>query len=83
MNRRRKIMLKYVDTLTVAEFWVCPIEYGDYTGLTEDEAAQIDAWLKQYPQATFEWQDEPLFAEDAITGLMSTCLEVKIWIRTK
>lgn len=76
-------MLKHVDTTTIADCWACPIEYGDYTGLTEDEITQLKDWLDQYPQATFEWQHEPLFAEDAITGLMSTCLEVKVWIPAK
>jgi len=71
-------MLKHIDTLTIAEFWECPIEYGDYTGLTDEEAAQLDAWLEQYPQAVFDWGDERLFARDVITGLRGDCVEVKV-----
>lgn len=71
------------DTLTLAEHWACAIEYGDYTGLDDDEAQELDAWLTDYPGAVFVWGDEPLETIDAISGSFARCLEVNIFMEAE
>jgi hypothetical protein len=69
-----------LETATILQHFVSPIEYGDMTGLTDHEEAQVNRWLGAYPNATFEWGDESEFARCDITGLMGNCVEVKVYL---
>lgn len=71
--------LELIHETTVAEHWVCPIEYGDMTGLEDDEEAELGAWLAEFKGCTFEWGERTEFAKDEVSGLMAACVEVKIW----
>lgn len=72
-------MLKLIDTVTIAEHWICAIEYGDYSGLDDTEAEDLDAWLEQYPSCTFSYGESSEFDGCDISGLMATCIEVEIY----
>ena len=71
--------LTLTDTVMICSAYVCAIEYGDYTGLEDHEVPLVDAFVSQYPSATYEWDDESQFAKDAVSGLMADCVEVNIW----
>ncbi len=74
--------LHLTNQVTLAEHWVCPIEYGDYTGLKNWEIEVLKEWLSDYPCAVFQWGDHSEFARDAITDLMATCVECSIYMRS-
>lgn len=71
--------MKPIDTMYIAECFFCNIEYDDYTGLTEWEIEQLEAWLKGYPNCYFEYGDSSEFERCNITGLMGNCIEVHIY----
>ena len=73
--------LQLVDQFTIAEHWVSPIEYGDYTGLKNFEIELLREWLSDYPCAVFQWGERDEYARDAITGLMAQCVECSIYMR--
>lgn len=68
-----------LNQFTVAEHWVCPIEYGDYTDLEDYEVKALEEWLSDYPGCVFIWGESSEYARDAITDLMAQCVEVKIY----
>lgn len=72
-------MLTLVDELSIAECYVCPIEYYDISGLNEGEIPLIDAFLEHYSGCCFEWSEESSFTRDSITGLWADCLDVKVY----
>lgn len=71
--------LKLIEKATISQHYVCPVEYGDVTGLTDHEEAQLNQWLAHYPGATFVWGEETEFARCEITGMMGKCVEVLIY----
>ena len=70
-------------TYHIAEHWVCAIENGDYSGLTDDEALALDGFLETLPRNAlgWHWGDEPSFAMDEISDLMANCLEGRLYIQ--
>lgn len=75
--------LELIEETTIGQHFVCPVEYGDMTGLSDHEEAQINQWLAHYPSAVFDWGQEPEFARCDVTGMMSRCIEVKVYMRKK
>ena len=69
-------------TYDIAEQWIVPIEYGDYSGLHEDEIELLEAFLDSLPRDAMGWQwsDEIRFARDEVSGLSAQCLEGKLYI---
>lgn len=72
-------MLTLIDELSIAECYVCPIEYYDVSGLNDDEVPLIDAFLENFEGCTFIYDDVPYYTRDYITGMMATCLDVKVY----
>ncbi len=68
---------------TIAQDFVCAIEYGDYSGTTSLEDKQIKRWLKQWPSACFEYSDNTNFARCDICDLWAHCVTVKIFVPVK
>lgn len=73
-------MLIEYDTYSIAEHWVCAIENGDITGLTDEEEAELNLWLSSVPAGCWSWSDSSEFARDAVSGLMAICLEARLWV---
>lgn len=66
---------------TIAQDFVCAIEYGDMSGLeNKKEERQVKAWLKQWPSASFQYGDQPYFGRCDICGLMADCIDVTIFV---
>ena len=73
-------MLKHYDTVNICTAYVCAIEYGDYSGLDDEEYRLVNAWLNTLPSfLTFDYKDGNEFARDCISGLMADCIEVDIY----
>ena len=59
--------------------FVAAIEYGDYSGLSDDGESALDDWLENYPNCIFEYSAEIEFSECEITGWLGDCVNVKIY----
>jgi hypothetical protein len=68
---------------TIAEHFVPAIINADYTGLSDPEAAELDAFLMTFcalPDLTISTaDDEPSFAVDAVTRLHANCYTVRFY----
>ena len=75
-------MLIEYDTYSISEHWVCAIENGDITGLTDEEEAELNQWLVTLPAGPlcWSWSDSSEFARDAVSGLMANCVEARLWV---
>lgn len=71
--------IQLIDTCTIAEYFVCAIEYGDMSLLDDEEERLVNDWLENYPYCMFEYGEYTEFARCEITGFMGNCVEVKIY----
>ncbi len=74
-------MLEKYDTVTISEHFVCPLEYGDFSGLEVAEIVLLNIWIADHvkPCTVFDYSDETSFARCDITGLMSTCFDASLF----
>ena len=71
--------IQLIEEATIAEYFICAIEYGDYSGLDDKEESQLNEWLENYRYCIFEYGNRDEFTRCEITGLMTTCINVKIY----
>lgn len=68
---------------TIAEHFLPALINDDYTGLSDPEAAELDAFLMTFcalPDLTISTaDDEPSFAVDAVTRLHANCYTVRFY----
>jgi hypothetical protein len=68
---------------TIAGHYLSALINADYTGLSDDEAADLDAYMTHYnalPDLTISTDDdEPSFAVDAVSGLHADCYTVRFY----
>jgi len=69
-------------TITVASCFICPIEYGDYTGLSDSDELLLTEYLDCTVKlnTVFDYADNQHFARCAITGLIADCVDVDLYI---
>ena len=75
-------MLIEYDSFSIAQHYNCAIEYGDFSGLSENDDVLITDFLENLPTGSKTWQfsDDTEFCKDDISGLMADCLEVKLFM---
>lgn len=73
------VNIQLIETCIINQVFVCPIEYGDMSGLDDKEENRLNEWLENYPNCIFEYGDSDEFAKCEITGLMGNCINVKIY----
>ena len=75
-------MLIEYDTFSIAEHWVTAIEYGDYSGLTDDDEKELEQFLSTLPcgPVSWSWSHDTEFSKDAVSGLMANCVEARLWV---
>lgn len=69
-------------TYWIAEHWVIPLEYGDYTGLNEEEIGELTAFLETLPRCPmFEFGGEGglRFVRDEIGDTLAGCLKLIVF----
>jgi len=74
-------MIKYWNTLSIPEWAVCAIEYGDYSGLCDNEIALIEGFFQDFPcdQFTIQWGNDRFFCYFPAFGLPCTCIDAEIY----
>jgi hypothetical protein len=63
---------------TVAEHWLSAIVNGDYSGLTDSEESDLNAWLEANQEAGAHWDTDGYirFDRDEISDLMADCVSL-------
>jgi hypothetical protein len=68
---------------TIAGHYLSALINADYSGLSDDEAAELDAYMMTYcalPDLTISTaDDEPSFTVDAVSGLHADCYTVRFY----
>jgi hypothetical protein len=66
----------------IASHYVTAIEYGDYSGLSDDDCRRLDAFMRDLPEGSKTWSysEESNFTKDEVSGLMADCIESKLHI---
>jgi hypothetical protein len=67
----------------IGQHFAVPLEYGDVTGLSDEEERLLRRWVAAYPNASFVWCGEDEFAQCEITGLKGACVTVEIYGETR
>ena len=69
--------------LTLAAHYLPALINSDYSGLGDDEAADLDAFMRDYlklPNAALTFQnDETHFAVDEVSGLHADCYTCRLY----
>ena len=73
------VNIQLIETCVINQVFVCPIEYGDMSGLDDKEEGQLNDWLENYPYCMFEYGESVEFARCEITGSIGNCVNVKIY----
>jgi len=64
---------------SIGGWWLPAIINDDYTGLSDEEAAQLNDWLADQPDGCWVVDsDEAGFTTDEVTGLKGDCYDVKL-----
>ena len=81
-------MLNDYYTLTIAAHYASALINGDYTGLEDSEAADLDAFMREYwslPDATLDLpiDAEHYFGTDEVSGLHADVIDFKLYFTNK
>jgi hypothetical protein len=81
-------MLNDYYTLTLAAHYASALINGDYSGLNDDEAADLDAFMRDYwklPNATLDlpMDAEPYFGTDEVSGLHADVIDFQLYFTNK
>ena len=75
-------------TLTLAAHYASALINGDYSGLDDDEAADLDAFMREYwslPDATLDLPEdaETYFGTDEVSGWHADVIDFKLYFTNK
>ncbi len=71
-------------TFTIASHYLSAIINGDCTGLEDEEALDLQAWLDDVPKKVEYWEVEDggvSFGRDEVSGLMADCAIIRGYFR--
>ena len=74
-------MIAYYNTYSIPEWAVCAIEYGDFSGLSEEEISLIEGFLEDFPldRFTIQWGSDQCFSNNPAFGLPCTCIDAEFY----
>lgn len=69
------------NTIHVGNHFAVAFEYGDYTGLSDDDLQLFSLYSQQHvmPNTCYEFGQDTDFRKCDITGLMGDCIEIKLF----
>jgi hypothetical protein len=73
--------LEHIDSVSIPDWAICALVYGDHSGLTDKESRQVDEFAADYPQDKFHWHWEmtPHFSNRPAFGLPCECVDLLIY----
>lgn len=72
--------IEFYGEFLICEEYVSALEYGDFSGLNEEEETLVNAFIEGLPNCSaFEWGESSEFETDAITGLKAKCVTCKVY----
>ena len=78
--------MKHIGSYKIPEYAICAIEYGDYTGLTDEDEKQIKDFLaKEFPKGfVVDWhsnesEGEAYFSHCPAFGLATTVVDADFY----
>ena len=73
----------HIDTLTMASHYLPALINDDYSGLSETDENNLDAWFADYKDSgatyTFNVSDDTDLAIDTVTCLLADCYTVQVF----
>lgn len=74
-------MITFFNTFSIPSWAVCAIEYGDYSGLSDDEIRQIEDFFEDFPcdKFTIQWGEDEYFSNSPAFGLPCTCIDAEFY----
>lgn len=74
-----------IEGVMIPEWAVCAIEYGDISGMSEEDAILVSDWLDSIERPigsdlVFDYESEPQFVWKPEFGLATNCYETTITI---
>jgi hypothetical protein len=73
-------MIEEYDEVTICTAYLPALFNGDYSGLIDEEVAELNKWLDTLPEEAFfdVSMDESYYGRDCVSGLMADCVDMKI-----
>lgn len=72
------------DKFDICSAYVCAIEYGDFSGITNNEQSEVENFLNNLPDGSmFQYGEKSYFSRDEISGLMADCIETTVFYNAK
>lgn len=74
-------MIKYWNTLSIPEWAVCAIEYGDYSGLSDSDIEALEGFFADFPcdRFTIQWGSDRFFTNNPAFGLPCECIDADFY----
>lgn len=71
-------------TYTIAQHWACALVNNDWSGLADDECAQLQDFIASLPgPGHWDFSDEEShFARDDVSGLFADCIDAIYLVRS-
>lgn len=66
------------EIINISKHLITAIEYYDISGLEDYEIKQVDTFLKEYPNACFEYGEDESFDLCKISYARTDCIELTI-----
>lgn len=76
-------MILLADTFTISDHFLSALEYGDYSDLSDSDIEDLNNFLNDLPSGSKYWEygDKRHFSQDVISGLMTDCYDVKLYMK--
>lgn len=69
-----------VQKYMIGQHFVCPLEYGDMTGINDSEESELDQFVAALPgTGHWSWGEQAEFAKCEVSGQMGACVEAE-WV---
>ena len=71
--------MEKTDTVTLPEYAVTYLEYGEQDQLNAEDIKNIENWLKRYNNPIFQYEEGSYFSKFPAFGLACTCIDCNVF----
>jgi hypothetical protein len=75
-------MIQEYNTYTIGSHFVCALEYGDYSGLTDEEENELENFIASLPRGyhVWQWGDSEEFSRCEVSDTMGQCINAVLFV---